>query len=122
MYYIPGAGYDAPLNLAQGRVMHHGTIMFDSDLEALSQALRVSSDKIESNGLKSIRGRVTNVRPRLARDCGTEQFIAVLEAQLTEYFDAWTISPGTINMDDVRRIRLEKSYSRVCERRKRLAF
>ncbi|MDR0758700.1 MAG: lipoate--protein ligase [Treponema sp.] len=93
--------------IKQGRVMHHGTIMFDSDLNVLSQALRVSSDKIESKGLKSIHSRVTNVRPHLARDCGTEQFIAVLEAQLKEYFDVWTIPPETINIDDVRRIREE---------------
>jgi lipoate-protein ligase A len=93
--------------IKQGRVMHHGTIMFDSDLNVLSQALRVSPDKIESKGLKSIQSRVTNIRPHLARDYGVEEFIAVLEAQLKEYFDAWTIPPGTISLDEARRIREE---------------
>ncbi len=48
-----------------GRVMHHGTIMFDSNLETLSAALRVSADKIESKGVKSVRSRVTNVKEHL---------------------------------------------------------
>ena len=61
-----------------GRVMHHGTIMFDSDLEVLSQALRVTGDKIVSKGVKSVRARVTNVKPYLAEDVTMEDFKAVL--------------------------------------------
>lgn len=37
--------------------MHHGTIMFDSDLTVLGQALNVSRDKIESKGIKSVRSQ-----------------------------------------------------------------
>ncbi len=48
-----------------GRVMHHGTLLFDSDLTVLSKALKVSEDKISSKGVKSVRGRVTNLRPYL---------------------------------------------------------
>ena len=36
--------------LRQGRVMHHGTLMFDSDLEAVGQALAVRPDKISVQG------------------------------------------------------------------------
>ncbi len=61
-----------------GRVMHHGTIMFDSDLEILSQALRVSGDKIVSKGVKSVRARVTNVKPYLTGDVTLEDFKRVL--------------------------------------------
>lgn len=64
--------------MKRGRVMHHGTIMFDSNLEVVSQALKVSADKIESKGIKSVRSRVTNVRPCLKRDVGLEEFRAVL--------------------------------------------
>ena len=49
--------------LRQGRVMHHGTLMFDSDLEVVGQALAVRPDKIQSKGLKSVRSRVTNIKP-----------------------------------------------------------
>ena len=46
-----------------GRIMHHGTMMFDSDLTVLTNALRVDPSKIESKGMKSVRSRVTNIRP-----------------------------------------------------------
>lgn len=93
--------------IKQRRVMHHGTIMFDSDLNVLSKALTVSKDKIESKGLKSTYSRVTNVRPHITRDCGTEQFMDILEEQLIKQFDAQKIPPEAINMDEVYRIRAE---------------
>ncbi len=60
--------------LRGGRVLHHGTIMFDSDLEVLSQALKVSDDKIVSKGCQSVRSRVTNVREHLAKGTTLEDF------------------------------------------------
>lgn len=48
-----------------GRMFAHGTIMFDSDINEVVNALRVRKDKIESKGIKSIRSRVTNIKPFL---------------------------------------------------------
>lgn len=87
--------------IKQGRVMHHGTIMFDSNLAVLSGALAVSKDKIESKGLKSVRNRVTNVRPHMERDCDAGEFLDILEIQLMEQFDAERIPPEAINMAEV---------------------
>lgn len=64
--------------MRDGRIMHHGTIMFDSDLETVSSALRVDPEKIQSKGTKSVRSRVTNVRPHLAEDCSLDDFRRVL--------------------------------------------
>lgn len=47
------------------RIMHHGCMMFDVDLSVLSKALRVSKDKIESKGKKSVRSRVTNIKEHM---------------------------------------------------------
>lgn len=68
--------------IKQGRVMHHGTIMFDSDLEVVSQALRVSGDKIESKGVKSIRSRVTNVVEHMKSPVTIEEFQEVLSRHI----------------------------------------
>jgi lipoate-protein ligase A len=46
--------------------MHHGTIMFDTDMSLLGDALNVSADKIESKGIKSVRSRVTNIKPYMS--------------------------------------------------------
>ena len=49
-----------------GRMFAHGTIMFDSDVNEVVNALKVRPDKIASKGIKSIRSRVTNIKPFLA--------------------------------------------------------
>lgn len=66
----------------EGRVMHHGTLLFDSDLDAVAQALAVSPDKIASKGLPSVRSRVTNIRPYLDQDLDTPSFLRVLRSSL----------------------------------------
>lgn len=67
------------------RVMHHGTLMFDSNLETLTDALKVSADKVESKGIKSIRSRVTNIKDHLDRkDMTTLEFRNVLRQFMFE--------------------------------------
>lgn len=46
-----------------GRMTAHGTILFDSDLDEVTNALKPRKAKIESKGIKSIRSRVTNIKP-----------------------------------------------------------
>ena len=60
------------------RVMHHGTLMFDSNLEVLTHALNVSADKVESKGIKSVRSRVTNIKEHVKDDMTTGDFQDVL--------------------------------------------
>lgn len=45
----------------RGRMYSHGTLMFDTDVEEVVSALKVSKEKIESKGIKSIRSRVANI-------------------------------------------------------------
>ena len=47
--------------LSGQRMVSHGTILFDSDLEALLQALNPSQVQIESKAVQSIRAKVTNI-------------------------------------------------------------
>ena len=58
----------------KGRVMHHGCILFNVDFSALGDALKVSKDKIESKGVKSVRSRVTNILPHLKNPITVEEF------------------------------------------------
>ena len=43
------------------RMFSHGTLLLDSDLDAVTAALRPKPGKIESKGVKSIRSRVANI-------------------------------------------------------------
>ena len=56
------------------RVMHHGCLLFSVDFSALGDALKVSKDKIESKGVKSVRSRVTNILPHLKTPITVEEF------------------------------------------------
>ena len=51
--------------IRRGRVLHHGTLLFSSDLDKISHALNVKGDKIESKGIKSVRSRVTNIQEHI---------------------------------------------------------
>ena len=64
--------------LRGGRIMHHGTLLFDSDLSVVNRALQVDPAKIQAKGLKSVRSRVTNIRPHLREDFPLSTFRAAL--------------------------------------------
>ena len=76
------------------RIMHHGTILYDSDLTVISQALAVSRDKIESKGLKSVHSRVTNVKPYMTEDIPVERFIEALREAM---FRNYALQPYTLD-------------------------
>ncbi|HET0880508.1 TPA: lipoate--protein ligase, partial [Streptococcus pneumoniae] len=69
-----------------GRIMHHGCLLFDVDLSVLANALKVSKDKFESKGVKSVRARVTNIINELPKKITVEKFRdLLLEYMKKEY-------------------------------------
>lgn len=65
------------------RLLHHGTLLFDSDLSVLAQALNVDSEKFTSKGFASVRSRVTNIRPHLPVPISLEEFRDALRSSLS---------------------------------------
>ncbi len=62
-----------------GRVLHHGTLLFDTDITVLSRALLPDRDKLAARGVRSVRSRVDNLAPHLEGVGGVEDFILLLE-------------------------------------------
>jgi lipoate-protein ligase A len=62
----------------KNRMLHHGTLLFDSNLENLNQALKVKTYKIDSKSVKSNRSDVTNIRSLINLDMTIEQFKSIL--------------------------------------------
>lgn len=60
--------------LTKGRMFSHGTLMFDSEIEHVVEALNVSEEKIKSKGIKSIRSRVTNIIEHLEKKITMDEF------------------------------------------------
>jgi lipoate-protein ligase A len=77
--------------IKDGKVLHHGTLLFNSNLEVLVNALNVSGAKIESKAIKSIHERVTNIKDYIKEDINLEEFKKAIknhickEKMVTEY-------------------------------------
>ncbi|MBO8159828.1 lipoate--protein ligase [Thermosyntropha sp.] len=71
----------------KNRVMHHGTILFDVNIEDMVAALNVSPDKIISKGVQSVRSRVTNISEHLKSPISLEEFKEILTQTILEEED-----------------------------------
>lgn len=48
-----------------GGVLHHGTLLFDTDIHVMQNALTPDSEKILSKGIRSVKSRVANIKELL---------------------------------------------------------
>lgn len=59
----------------------HGTLLFDTDLDTLTQVLNVDPAKFTGKGIQSVRDRVGNLKEYLGNMCASE-FMSSLESSL----------------------------------------
>ena len=69
--------------MANGKLMHHGTLLYDVKIEDMVQALNVDPDKITSKGVKSVRSRVTNIKEHLENSTDIFDFWDALQYYLS---------------------------------------
>lgn len=62
----------------KNRVLHHGTLLFDSDLQSLGQAIKVVPGKYESKAVQSNRSPVANISSFLKQAMPVNEFIDFL--------------------------------------------
>lgn len=74
-------------SVIKGRVLNHGTLLFNSDLEVVGKSLNVKRDKIESKGVKSVSSRVTNIKPYIKDDISVLEFRDILLKNIFEYIN-----------------------------------
>ena len=79
------------------RIMHHGTILFDTDLEVLSTVLNQNKIKIQSKGIKSIRARVVNIKSLLSEDMSCEEFVKGLYNHFKKSYTPYEFSEDDIS-------------------------
>ncbi len=93
--------------LAKGRILYHGCMLFDADPGMIAGALRADPDKFASKSTKSVRSRVSNIRPLLKEDMTLAQFWAYLKTALTA--DGLTETALTAEeLAEVERLKREK--------------
>lgn len=66
------------------KVLHHGTLLFSSKMEDLSQALNVNPNKFRDKAVKSVKSRVTNIQEHLDREMSVEEFAEWLMKDIME--------------------------------------
>ncbi|KNZ42699.1 lipoate--protein ligase [Acetobacterium bakii] len=91
-----------------GRILHHGTILFDSKLSTIQSALKVKKDKIESKGIKSIKSRVTNISEYLDQDYSLADFKKALLAFMFKDEDLQEIFLNEKDLAAIEKLKNEK--------------
>ena len=70
--------------LLGGRILHHGTLLFDSNPDMVSGALNADPEKFRSKSTKSVRSRIGNIRDFLKADMDLPAFWRYLKTALAE--------------------------------------
>ena len=94
------------------RVLNHGTLLFDTELNVLSNALNVKQDKIESKGVKSVKSRVTNIKDNLNVDVDIDEFREVLVKSIlnTDDMDSKILKLSEEQLEEIDKL-FEEKYS-----------
>jgi len=61
------------------RMFHHGTLLFNTDLTVLGDALTPHPLKLQSKGIKSAKTRVSNIKNLLKTDMNSKEFTESLQ-------------------------------------------
>ncbi|HOC52544.1 MAG TPA: lipoate--protein ligase [Caldisericia bacterium] len=68
---------------ANKKLLCHGTLLFDTDINILNEALKVKETKIESKSVKSVPGEVTNIKDFLGKKYDILTFENKILAQIS---------------------------------------
>jgi lipoate-protein ligase A len=64
------------------RLLHHGTLLFNSNISDISSALKVHASKFEGKGIKSVESRVTNISEHLQSPLTLPEFKQLITSQI----------------------------------------
>jgi lipoate-protein ligase A len=79
-------------------ILHHGSILYDTDLDELVRSITVSDDKIVSKGIQSVRQRVTNIIDYMDKKLDPVEFKDImLKSILTSKDSRYDLTPADIS-------------------------
>lgn len=93
------------------RIMHHGTLLFNSNLTVLSHALRPDPEKIAAKGIASVSSRVANISEFLDSPISVDELIEAICAAVKERFPDTTVRDITAEEDAAIQKLADEKYS-----------
>lgn len=93
--------------LSKGRLLLHGTLLFDSNPAMISGALNPDPTKFQSKSVKSVRSRVGNIRQFLTQDMDLGSFWQYLKKQLTGN-GAVLPTLSDVDLSEIQKLKQEK--------------
>jgi len=93
----------------RNRVLHHGTLLYDSRLEALKGALKVDLSKFEDKAVQSNRSEVTNIANYLSNPISVEDFTDFLFGEISQnYPEIQVYEPTSEDIEAIEKLSIEK--------------
>lgn len=93
----------------RNRVLHHGTLLFDSHLEALKGALKVDLSKFEDKAVQSNRSEVTNISNYLPSPISVEEFTDFLFGEISQNYPEFEVyQPTPDDFKAIEKLSIEK--------------
>lgn len=83
----------------KNRTLHHGTLLFNSDLNQLRRAIQTTPGRYTDKAVQSNRASVTNIAMHLKNKISVEDFTSSLFKYLSELHQA---QKGSLNKEDIR--------------------
>jgi lipoate---protein ligase len=93
----------------RNKVLHHGTLLFDSNLDRLNEAIKSRESRFESKAIKSLRSNVANISSFLETPFTREEFMTAFRNFFLSKNSL--LEPYELSDDDIRiieRIKMSK--------------
>lgn len=96
-------------HIHRDRVLHHGTLLYASQLSKLTEALKVNEAKFEDKAVKSVRSRVTNIIEHMDQPVEIEVFMErFMDHMISRLEDARRYSWTEQDLEAIEHLRQEK--------------
>jgi lipoate---protein ligase len=95
----------------KNRVLHHGTLLFSSEISDLQNALKVNPHKYQDKSVKSVRSRVTNISEHLKEKISVLEFRDRITNHIMEvYPESTEYHFSQDDMDSIQKL-VDKKFS-----------
>ena len=95
-------------HIQNNQLCGHGSLLYDTDLEILTEVLNPDEDKITSKAIRSVRSRVTSLKSYLNPALSTEEFFEFLKKEWIRFYSMEVYTLTESDIEAIHKIRQDK--------------